>query len=421
MLARSTIWPLVALSLGLLGLGALACGSSDTDIAPADAGSSTDGPSTDTPDGTTGDAGVDGAKGCVRVPAAADRARKVVISHPFLEAGSKAKDFEVLDLSPDGVLTRPTVPVTFTMGTALEAPVIFTPDGAVGLVAQDDGSIGVFRLPAVGPPVVVHAAFDGGFYAGPIVLAPDGATAWVLDSNVGKNGGGVYQIAIACDGTLTSLGLVVPGGGASAMALLPGDPSKAVLAAKQAFQSPAGMDVHLVDLANHMTLASVKAFGDLESIVSSIAIMPDGKHALVADDGINIGSRMAVVRLTPSFTGLSLLETPNPATVVASPFGDTAIVLNGDSTDQIHLLSYDGSKDPPFVITGELAYNFAKPQIPTTASMITQGKLRGTVLVGENLAVRQLAFDKSGKVTDVAKLPFPEGIANIVGVVGVQP
>lgn len=425
MLARQNLPSLAALSLSLFGLGAgaLACGSSEVDIPSADGGASTDAPPSTTTDGATpAEAGVDGALGCVRTPAAPDRARKVVISHPFLESGTKAKDFEVLDLSATGVLTRPSAPVTFTMGTALEAPIVFTPDGEVGLVAQDDGTIGAFRMPAGGgPPVVVHAAFDGGFFAGSIVLAPDGAHAWVLDSNVSKNGGGVYQIAIGCDGTLSSLGLVVPGGGAAAMALLPGDPTKALLAATQAYQSPAGTDVHLVDLANHKTLASVKPFGDSEAIVSSVAIMPDGKHALVADNGVNVGSRMAVVRLTPTFTGLGLLETPFPGAVVASPFGNTAIVLNGDSTDQIHVLSYDGTKDKPFVITGELAYKFAKPQIPTSASMIEQGKLRGVVFVGENLAVRQLAFDTTGKVTDSAKLPFPDAIANIVGVVGVQP
>lgn len=205
------------------------------------------------------------------------------------------------------------------------------------------------------------------------------------------------------------------------MTLLPGDPTKALLAATKAFQSPANTDVHLVDLNAHSLIGSAAGFGDMDAIVSSIAIMPDGKHALVADNGVVTGSRMAVMRLTPGVAPLSILQTPYPAAVVASPFGNAAIVLNDDSTDEIHVLSYDATKPAPFVITGELAYKFPKPQIPITASMIERGTLRGTVLIGENIGVRKVVFAASGAVTDAQKLSFPDGIPNVVGVVGVQP
>jgi DNA-binding beta-propeller fold protein YncE len=268
---------------------------------------------------------------------------------------------------------------------------------------------------------VVHAAFQGGFYAGGVVLAPDGSHAWVLDSNTAANGGGVYEIAIGCDGTLTSRGLVIPGGGATAMTLLPADPTKALLAARKAFQSAANTDVHVVDLAGHTLIGSAAAFGDMDAIVSSIAVMPDGKYALVADDGVVVGSRVAVMSLVPGLAPVSILPTPYPAAVVASPFGNAAIVLNDDSTDEIHVLSYDATKPAPFVITGELAYKFPKPQIPVTAATIDRGALRGTVLIGENVGVRRVVFSANGAVTDTQKLSFPDGIPNVVGVVGVQP
>ena len=424
MLGHRKLAPLFFGSLVLIHLASSGCGSSTRDDAPAtgDAGVSSDanGPGVDSATAQDAAAG-DGGGGCPRVLAPADRARKVVVSHPFKASGEKALDFEVLDLSAAGVLTRPTTPVTFAMGTALETPIVFTPDGEVGLVSQDDGSIGVFRFPTGGgAPVVVHAAFQGDFYAGGIVLAADGSHGWVLDSNTGDNGGGVYEIVIACDGTLTSRGLVIPGGGATAMALLPTDPTKALLSAKQAFASPANTDVHLVDLAAHKVLGSVAPFGDQKAIVSSIAIMADGKNALIADDGINVGDRIAVVGLGTTLTALGVLATPFPS-VVGSPFGNAALALNGDSTNQIHVISYDATKPAPFAITGELAYQFGKPQIPTTASAIDRGALRGTVLVGENLGVRKLVFGADGKVTDAALLTYPDGIPNIVGVVGVQP
>jgi DNA-binding beta-propeller fold protein YncE len=422
--ARLLSLGLVVGSLAFVAGGLEGCGSSSDDAPAAgdlDSGALDDGSSPGKDGGPGQDAGSDAAVACPRTAAPADRPRKVVISHPFLESGDKATGYEVLDLSAAGELTRPTTPVAFSMGTSLDAPIVFTPDGEVGLVAQDDGSIGVFRMAESGGPVVVHAAFEGGFYAGGIVLAPDGSHGWVLDGNTGDNGGGVYEIAIGCDGTLTSRGLVIPGGGARAMALLPSDPTKALLAAKQAFDSSAGMDVHLVDLAAHKGLGSIAAFGDGDAIASSLAITPDGKNALVADNGLTAGNRIAVVALTPALAPVSILSTPYPAAVVTSPFGNAAIALNGDASDAIHVLSYDASKPAPFVITGELAYKFAKPELPSTASMIDRGALRGTVLVSENLGVRKLVFGADGTVTDVAQLAFPDGIANIVGVVGVQP
>jgi hypothetical protein len=104
------------------------------------------------------------APGCPRTPGDPNAPRKVVVSHPFgANAGDKAKTFELVDLAADGTMSHPATKVTFEMGTALDSPIVFTPDGAVGLVAQDDGSIGVFRLDASGTPTVVHAAFKQGF------------------------------------------------------------------------------------------------------------------------------------------------------------------------------------------------------------------------------------------------------------------
>ena len=361
--------------------------------------------------------------GCPRMAAAADRARKVVVSHPFGADGGKTTAYEVVDLAADGTLSHPSTPVTFAMGTALSAPIVFTPDGEVGLVAQDDGSVGVFRLPAGGAaPVVVHAAFKGAFSAGGVVLAPDGARAWILDPNTEKNGGGVFEVAIHCDGTLAELGRVVPGGGATAMALLPGSATMALVAAQKAFDSPATNDLHLVDLGAGKRVSSTTPFGDLDPIVSSIAVMADGKYALVADDGPIVGSRVAVVGLVPMLAPVAILQTPFPAAVVASPFGNAAIVMNDDSTDQIHVLSYDPSKPAaPFVITGELAYKFGKPQIPVTASVIDRGALKGSVFIGENTAVRKVVFMPNGTVVDGAKLSFAGGLETVIGVVGVQP
>jgi DNA-binding beta-propeller fold protein YncE len=126
------------------------------------------------------------------------------------------------------------------------------------------------------------------------------------------------------------------------MALLPTDPTKAVLAATAATDSTINQDVHLIDLALGKRIASASAFGDGKAIVASVAVAPDGKFALLADNGLNAGSRLAAVAVSPSALTAagSLLTTPYPDGVAISPYDNSAFVLNDDSTDQIHLLSY---------------------------------------------------------------------------------
>ena len=405
-----------------------ACGSSSSspdNASDAATDGSHDAPRDAAADAAMPDAGGDGGgadAGCVRSAKSADRARKLVLSHPFTTAGGKATAFEVLDLAVDGTLTRPSTPVTFAMGTALNSPIVFTPDGEIGLVAQDDGSVGVFRVDAAGKLTVLNAAFRQTFFADAVVMSPDGSRAYVIDPDTASNHGGVYELGIGCDGEITSRGIVVPGGTAHAMAFFPNDPRRALLSGGAAFDSPSGQDAHVLDMAGLARVGSAVAFGDVNDIASSVAVMPDGKYALIADNAATAGSRVAVVALSPMIAPVSILSTPFPAAVVASPFNNAAIVLNDDSTDQIHVMRYDPSNSAaPFTITGELAYRFGKPQIPTNASVLDRGALKGKVFVGENVAVRVLTFTAAGDVVDTAKLEFAGGNESIVGVVGVQP
>src|SRR5512140_577985 len=143
------------------------------------------------------DVAVDGVSSCARSPAAADRTRFVVIAHPYTAAGDASPAFEVLQLSATGQLTRFASPRTFMLATRTPFGVIaFTPDGKVGIVAMDDGNLGVFALDADGNPTVVQASFHGSFYADRVVMSPAGDRAWIIDRNTRANGGGIYQVEI---------------------------------------------------------------------------------------------------------------------------------------------------------------------------------------------------------------------------------
>jgi hypothetical protein len=413
----------IAFILSGFAIAAEACGSSDdtngantNDAGVGDGSVAADVNASDSSSG--GDGGA-----CARVADPNDdHVRTVLISHPFDDTGNAASIFEVLSLGTDGTLTRPTPTVTFSMGPASTSSIVFTPDGKVALVAQDDGTVGVVRFDSSGP-VVVHAAFKGPFYAGSIAVDPTGAHAYVLDADTSSNGGGVYEVDIACDGTLTSKGLVVPGGTANQMAFVPGT-SRAVLSAGGAFDSPDGSDTHLIDFGGSAPsrVASGNGFVDGGAIVSSITVMPDGKFALAADDGIIVGNRLAAIAL-PSMENAGILATPNPAALIASPFDNAAMLLNSDTSDAIRIVSYAPDAASPFSIVGEIAYVNPKPQLPSFASLVDRGTLKGRVLIAENTAVRQVAFEPDAGIVDLTYLNFDDdgGLHEIVGVIGVAP
>ena len=382
-----------------------------------------DGPGT--PDGG-GDGGVNP---CPRTPAAADRIRKVVVSHPYDSSAAAANVWEVLDLSTSGTLTRPTV--TFSMGRGMDGAVAFTLDGEVGIAVQDDGTLGVFRFAENGTPTVVHAAFEGGFYAGSVVMDPDGTGAWVVDSEWRNIGGGIYRVAIGCDGTLTDVGRVAEAKLPAGLLLLAD--GRAVVAAYDILDSTAGAginDVHLLGSLKAPTLtASVSAFptsdgGADEQIVSAAAVTSDGKYALFGDNSEfrDYGStRIAAVEiLGGGLRAAQLFDFNDPVALVASPFGKPLIGVSGYG-DAIYVIDYDAQGATPFSVRGELPHTGTGPQLPGAAVMIRRGALEGLVLVAELSGVRQVAFHSDYSVVDLGVLDFGSGYTGMVGSVGVQP
>lgn len=423
---RMRSFSLVALLALVAGAPVAMAACSSTDESPSDAPGVDDRDASTQPD-SQASASEDGGdtpgprSACPRVAKPEDRARKVVISHSFDEDGEKknAKVYEILELSATGELTRTNE--TFEMGRGF-SEIAFTPDGEVGLVPQEDGSLGVFTFDSDGKVRVIHAAFREGFYARHVVVSRDGARAFVLDPNTANNGGGVYEIAIGCDGTLSHVSLAVPGGQAHAMALVPTNPDHAVLIAGAAFDSTATDYAHLLDLApaTPARLTSGAVFADRDAIASSVAVTPDGKWALVTDNSVIQGNRMAAVALD-TMKATATIEVPSPAAVVMSPFGNAALLLESDGNDALVAVTYDpANAAKPFAVKGKIAYKSGKTELPSFASVIDRGALKGHVLVAELLMVRHLAFKPDGSIADLGAVTF-EGFSGIVGSLGVQP
>lgn len=359
------------------------------------------------------DAGRDAGTSCARAPAAADRVRYAVVSHPYDASGAPSGAYEVLELGTDGTLAR--TATTFEMQRSFEGRIAFTPDGEVGIVAQEDGTLGVFTL-IDGSPSVVHAAYAGDFYAGSVVIDPTGDAVWILDSQWRENGGGLYRAAIACDGSIERVDPVVPARLPYGMAFR-GD-GNAVVAARDVLDTAIGPDVHVVDLGALDVISSDEVFSDDEWIVAGFAISE--RHAFLGDNASfsATGNRVGVAAIG-SGAAQEIADVEDPISIVVSPFSDAILVVSGFG-DALFAFDYDSDAAMPLSNRRELAYSGARPALPSAAVQIERGALEGLVLISENVGVRRVRF-AAGSVTDLGALSFGGGTEAIAGALGVQP
>jgi hypothetical protein len=360
-----------------------------------------------------------GVTACTRPMKPATRIRKVVVTHPYTNGDDPKKLYEVLDLHTDGHLVK--TGTTFVMGAAGYTPITFTPDGEIGIVVQNDYTLGVFRFDESGHVQVVDAGVRAGCLPQTLVMSPNGDKFYALDPDTANNGGGIYELDIDCSGNITRKGLVVPGGGANALAFMPGSRTQAIYAGIKAFDAADGNDTFLLDMRGPSLKGQGSTFGTTPGIASSLAITTDGKYALVTDDSIKAGNRVGVITLG-SMKPRQILPTKAPFQVVPSIYNNAALVVNGDAADELSVLSYDPSNDTtPFAAKGDVPYTLPRPQLPGAAVQITRGSLKGRVLVAELSAVRQVQFNPDGTVTDVDQVTWDETNDGVIGTVGVQP
>ncbi|MBN2798709.1 MAG: hypothetical protein JXX28_06120 [Deltaproteobacteria bacterium] len=353
---------------------------------------------------------------CHGTPAAADRERVVVISHPFTAGGQPASDWEALTLSATGALSA--TGQHFAMGSAFMGQVVFTPDGELGFAVQDDGTVGVLRIDA-GQVEVLDAGWSG-VYAGQVVVDPSGDRLWVLNTGWREHGGGVYEVPLSCEGVLGEPRLVVAGKQPMGMTLLPGRSDQAFLGARDLGSSAEGDRGHLLDLGGGDVVAGAPAFPDDDAIMAATAVTSDGLYGLISDNSSFSGvpNRVGVVSLgDDAVTAHALLsEVKDAVAMVSSPFDNTVLVASGFEDALLTLSEHGGA----WQNDGELSYRGGGPQLPSGMVMIERGSLEGLVLVAENVAVRSVQFEVGG-ATDLGAWGLGSGIDKVVGAVGVQP
>lgn len=368
------------------------------------------------------DSGIPDA-GCLFIATAANADRRVVVSHPFPDDGGfRDNRWEVFTLTSAGTL-NPTG-TFFRMGRSTDpaSPIVFTADGRIGLAAQEDGTIGVFRFDEQNV-TIVHAAYAGNFYAGKLIMQPSGNRLWVLDFNTENNGGGVYTIDIACDGTLSNEQYLMPGNNASAAVHLP-VAQRLLVAARSLPSTPMMQDLHVVDVsqAAPVVRTSTTGFPDRDAIAPTLSASRDERFVAMPDNGFSVGNRIAFFeRAGNVLTAKQVVNTNGPVSVTFSPFADLGLVVNTDGADQFRKLTWNATGSV-FTVSAPIPYVFGRPQLPSAPVMIERGPLAGRMLVAELDAVRQLQFETDGGLTDVSSTPASgTGSAQILGTIGVVP
>ncbi len=364
-------------------------------------------------------------EGCRAEPKSADRDRWAVVSLPYGPGAEQADVWTALTLDAGGELSVDGV--RFEMGRATGGEVVFTPDGEVGIAAQDDGTLGVFLMPdGSGEPTVLHPRFTGEFYASKVVMDASGEVAYVVDGNWVENGGGIYRVDIDCDdGTLTDGGKLLDAKLGADLLLPTSRRERALLVADELAGAEAGEAAFVLAWPEpDGALAGVDAFGDDEAMVSDAALTFDDRYALIGDYSAfsGIPNRVAVVE----FDGDTLLPTQvlddleDPVALLTSPFDDAAVAVSGYA-NALFVLDYAAGDDPPFLEAGEPDYDGAPPQLPSAASLLARGPLNGTLVIAENQGVRLARFEGDGTVTDLGLVELGDGYEFITGAVGVQP
>jgi hypothetical protein len=346
--------------------------------------------------------------------------RHVVLSMPYDDAGQKADVWQLRPLLDGAALGEPTT--TFEMGRATFGVVSFRSDGAVGAVAQENGSIGIFAIADDGSVDVVASKFESAAYAENVEFNEAGDTLYVVDPNWAENGGGLYTVAIGCDGEPGAVELLFHS--KLALAALP-SPGRFLMAARSVENGPTGQ-LHLTTDSGEV-LASATVFEDLEDILASFTVTLDRKYALVGDysEFSGFDNRVGAVRLDGDTLTATQVVSPilDPIAMVTSPFGDAVLVVSGYG-DGVRVLGYEPENTTtPFLDLGEPAYAGTSPQLPSSAVLVdgAQGGLAGIVLIVENTAVRRMRFLGDKKVEDLGKTAEGDGLESIPGAIGVQP
>ena len=343
----------------------------------------------------------------------------MLIGHRFTdELGVVGTEVRSLVLRDDGALVD--------VGDRLDlgdqpVSIAVAPSGRVALVAGEEGSISVVDLQDPANLTILDVAAVPRTGVSDLLFDPSGQTAYVLRSDVNEDTAGIYTLHLACDGTLTVDDTHFGLRATHAMALVPGDPDRAILLGGQAVYEPFDDDdIRLLERADDgwQQVGAFDIYGDVVSAAgvavsaAGIALVPNslpfsdegGQVAVLQIDGDQVNEIERIedlpeaefVRIAPDGqTGL-----------LVRPAEDTLTVLNGAAgwrvSDEVNL------------------------GLAVGLSVVRQGAASGAVLVPSVLPaggsrVTVFRVTGPGRIEEIDRVELGPGAEHIPGPIGVRP
>jgi hypothetical protein len=297
----------------------------------------------------------------------------------------------------------------------------FTPDGALGFVAQEGGSVGVLRVSPDGTAAPLIPQLSGAFYADDVAIHPDGDRGVIVDGGFPENGGGIYPFTIGCDDSITVGERVLATKLLSAFAYLPPAGLTAAAVARELPGALSGEEAHLLDLGPPLLrLGGAPTFGDPDASVSVGVPSPDGRHLFVGDfsEFTDVPNRVAVIDLAGPSPELVQTATPvlDPIDIVPSPDGDAVLIVSGYG-NILRPFVYAPDAPAPLGAAGPTIGS----ALPGSAVLVSRGAARGVVLVSEVNGIRLVRFTGGAGLADLGIVSTGTGTAGLPGAIGVQP
>lgn len=354
----------------------------------------------DSGDSGTTDDGIDDpieGEGCRSEYRDPDADRTVLANLSFQGTG---ENWAVLTLSADGTLTD--TGETVSGGRTYLNPGVFTPDGSLGVVALDDGTLTIFAVDDSGAVTVVDAGWTTGFYAVSVGMDASGERIYVVDQNWEENGGGLYVFDLDCetglpsaptDLPLDSLGRLVEAKLPAAALPIPGRFDRLAMVG-----GVDGHDVTLIDTTTGTVLDELDVFGD-DGWLSVGAINPAGDLLLLTDTSVWSEEENSVAAVTIDGDTLSLAGRSglfDGVGIAMGPDNTTAVVSSGYA-DSIIRLALSTSVD----VAGTLSTSGGSPQLPGGMVTVQRGTLAGHTLVSEIYGLRNVMMGIDGEALDL--------------------
>ena len=276
--------------------------------------------------------------------------------------------------------------VNFEMGRATMGTVQLSSDGTWGAVAQENGSIGIFRTNNTAVDVLDPEWFptfgDSTLYATHIWLDPRQDRLWIVDGNLSEKGG-LYVAPIDCNTLmLNDVEQVFSAREGGPISAIDDEDFNTVFVAKSINDGPQVLLFDRYDLRKSMD--GYTAFPDNEGVYSTLG--SNGTDLLIADnnDFSTVGNRVVHLRVATGEV-LNTLTIEDPQAIIVQQ--DFAVIAS-DSGNGIYLydlqsaalteISTDHLMQRPFAL---LEHNSA-------------------LYSGENNGIRKITISEDGVVNE---------------------